>query len=311
MMAPLADTTIALLIIAIGGWVIATTDVTRAVIGFVVYGLMLTIIWVRLAAVDVALTEAAIGGGLTGLLLLNAASRLRSARPAPRAGGATVFAAALLSAAVSLSLAAAILVLPDAAPSLAPLAAENLERTGLANPVAAVLFAYRALDTLLEKIVLLLALLAVWSLASNTAWTGAPRLHSAAAGGGTLGLLARHLPPFGIVVGIYMCWIGANEPGGAFQGGTVVAAMWLLVMVAGMRHAPAIGEARLRRILVAGPAIFVTIGLAGMVTEGSFLAYPPDYAKLLIVVIELALTLSIAAVLGMLAAGPPMQEAER
>jgi multisubunit Na+/H+ antiporter MnhB subunit len=308
MMSFIFDVAIALLIMAIGCWIVIVPDVTRAVIGFIVYGLMLTIVWVRLSAVDVALTEAAIGGGLTGMLLINAAGRLRAARPPPPSGAAVRLIAALLCIAVSASLAAIIFVLPSPAPTLAPLAVENLPRTGLGNPVAAVLFAYRALDTLLEKVVLLLALLSVWSLAADRVWPGIPGLHPPALAGGTLGLLARHLPPFGIIIGVYMCWIGATQPGGAFQGGTVVAAMWLLVMIAGMRSVPSLGGTRLRLSLFTGPAIFVFIGLAGMVAAGSFLAYPADYAKLLIVVIEMALTLSIAAVLGLLAAGSPVPE---
>ena len=50
-----------------------------AVVGFVAYGLLLALAWVRLHAVDVALTEAAIGGGLCGVLLIGAAARLRAA----------------------------------------------------------------------------------------------------------------------------------------------------------------------------------------------------------------------------------------
>jgi multisubunit Na+/H+ antiporter MnhB subunit len=302
------DIAAALLIVAIGGRIIIARDITRAVIGFIVYGLLLTIVWVRLSAVDVALTEAAIGSGLTGMLLINAAGRLRSARPVNRVGLSMRLVVASLCVLLSASLAVVVVVLPVPAPTLAPLAVENLQQTGLGNPVAAVLFAYRALDTLLEKVVLLLALLSVWSLAADDIWPGVPDLHTPALPGSTLGFFARHLPPFGIIVGLYMCWIGANEPGGAFQGGTVIAAMWLLVMVAGIRRVPSIGQRRLRLSLVTGPAIFVAIGLAGIATAGSFLAYPPDHAKLLIVTIELALTLSIAAVLGLLAAGSPIRE---
>ena len=48
-----------------------------AVVGYIVYGLLLALVWVRLFALDVALTEAAIGGGVTGVLLISAAVRLR------------------------------------------------------------------------------------------------------------------------------------------------------------------------------------------------------------------------------------------
>ena len=39
-----------------------------AVIVFIIYGLLLSLVWVRLDAIDVALTEAAIGSGVTGML---------------------------------------------------------------------------------------------------------------------------------------------------------------------------------------------------------------------------------------------------
>jgi energy-converting hydrogenase B subunit D len=44
----------------------------RAVLMFIVFGLLLALAWARLAAPDVALAEAAIGAGLTGALFLDA-----------------------------------------------------------------------------------------------------------------------------------------------------------------------------------------------------------------------------------------------
>jgi hypothetical protein len=63
----------------------------------------------------------------------------------------------MLSAIVALSLAAVVVFLPYPAPTLAPAAVENAAATGLSNPVTNVLMAFRAMDTLLEKVVLLLA----------------------------------------------------------------------------------------------------------------------------------------------------------
>jgi multisubunit Na+/H+ antiporter MnhB subunit len=179
------------------------------------------------------------------------------------------------------------------------------------NPVTAVLLAYRSLDTLLEKVVLLLALMGVWSLAPDRCWGGAPRLWPGGQQGGELTLLARLLPPIGIVVGVYILWVGAVAPGGAFQGGAILAAMWLLVMIAGLHKAPEIGQWRLRLILVAGPAVFLAVGIAGFALPGGFLSYPEQYAKPLIIAVEVVLTLSIAAILGLLVAGPPESERQR
>jgi uncharacterized MnhB-related membrane protein len=56
---------------------LATEDLARAVVLFIVFGLLMTLAWVRLSAPDIALAEAAIGAGLTGALLLDAVGALR------------------------------------------------------------------------------------------------------------------------------------------------------------------------------------------------------------------------------------------
>src|SRR5438552_18232633 len=73
------DIGLVVLILGIGASTITARTAFNAVIAFVVYGLLLAIVWVRLSAVDIALTEAAIGGGMTGTLLLGAVARLRVA----------------------------------------------------------------------------------------------------------------------------------------------------------------------------------------------------------------------------------------
>ena len=302
------DIGLVVLILMIGASTIVVREAFAAVIGFVVYGLLLAIAWVRLSAVDVALTEAAIGGGMTGMLMLGAVARLRSAEGNDTRTSLPVrLAVGILCALVAAALAIAVLSPPEVIPTLAPMVMENLAQSGLGNPVAGVLFVYRALDTLLEKVVLILALLGVWSLAPDRVWGGIPGLRVYAQPSSTLTFLAQLLPPVGIVVAIYMCWVGAKEPGGAFQGGTVLAAMWLLVMIAGLKNVPSISRPWLRLLLVVGPAIFLAIGLAGMVLANAFLDYPSGYAKALIVAIEFSLTLSIGVALGLLAAGPPEQ----
>jgi multisubunit Na+/H+ antiporter MnhB subunit len=300
------DIGLIVLLVGIGAWMIVVRDAVVATIIFVVFGLLMSIAWVRLSAVDVALTEAAIGSGITGMLLLGAAARLKGTDPSgTRCSVPMTIVAAVLCTIIAACLTAVALLPTYGAPTLAPMAMQNLEQTGLGNPVAAVLFAYRALDTLLEKVVLLLALVGVWSLAPDRAWGGVPSLDSYVPPSDILAFFAQILPPFGIVFAIYMTWTGASNPGGAFQGGTVLAVMWLLVMMAGAMRAPSINDARLRWLLVAGPALFLVVGLAGFFIAAGFLAYPPAYAKALIVVVEIALAISIAATLGLLAAGPP------
>ena len=59
------DGGLAALMAAVAAWTIIARASFAAVVGFVAFGLLLTLVWVRLDAVDVALTEAAIGSGLT------------------------------------------------------------------------------------------------------------------------------------------------------------------------------------------------------------------------------------------------------
>lgn len=308
----LFDILLAVLVLAVGAWSIMARQMMMAVIVFITYGLLLSLAWVRLGAIDVALTEAAIGSGVTGMLLIAAAGKF-TADPAaleiPSLFSRVL--AGLLSAALAIGLGSLVFLLPEEPPSLATEAMRELPASGLGNPVAGVLFVFRAFDTLLEKVVLLLALLGVWSLAKDDAWGGVPGLKPLTQPGSVLPLLARILPPVGITYGIYMTWAGADVPGGAFQGGTVLAAMWILVVLAGLASFPPVNSAPVRWAAVAGPIVFLLIGLGGFLWPGLFLAYPDGFAKPLIVVMEFALTLSIGVILGLLVAGPAASRGAR
>jgi multisubunit Na+/H+ antiporter MnhB subunit len=312
-MALLVDGSLVVLILAVAIWTIAVRDSFGAVVGYAIYGLMLALAWVRLAAIDAALTEAAIGGGLTGVLLIRAAVRLRSTESvvAGETPGRFVKArAAVLAGTVSAALAVVVLSLPVPAPTLAPQVAEHIASTGLGNAVTAVLLSFRATDTLLEAVVLVFALIAVWSLAPDQFWGGRPGPRYELEANGMLAYLARLLPPLGIIVAIYVFWVGADLPGGKFQAGTLLAAMWLLTIMAGLTDAPPISRGWLRVGLVAGSMVFLAIGFAGVPLAGAFLAYPEGYAKPLILIIEAASMLSIAVTLALLVLGPPERGAQ-
>jgi multisubunit Na+/H+ antiporter MnhB subunit len=301
------DIGLALLVLGVAAWTIAARDTFAAVVGFVAYGLLLALVWVRLAAPDVALTEAALGSGLTGRLLVGASTRSRRGETA-----ATVErAAAVLCAVVSAGLAALVLLLPHPAPTLAPRVMENIAATSLGNPVTAVLMAYRAIDTLLETVVLLLSLVGIWSMAPNRFWGGLPGLGHQADRDSALTFMAQLLVPVGVLVGIHIFWVGSVAPGGEFQGATILAAMLILAMITGVVDAPPVSKRWLRLLLVSGPAVFLAIGFVGFATADAFLAYPQSHAKLLILIIEIPVTLSIAATLALLVAGPPERMTQR
>jgi energy-converting hydrogenase B subunit D len=66
------------------GWrTLAAPRLDRAIVLFIVFGLLMSLAWARLSAPDIGLAEAAIGAGLTGALLLDVYGVLRRRRAEP------------------------------------------------------------------------------------------------------------------------------------------------------------------------------------------------------------------------------------
>ncbi len=188
-----------------------------------------------------------------------------------------------------------LVALPARAPGLSAEALEALDRSGVSNPVTAVLLNYRSYDTLLELGVLLLAVVSVWSLRSSAGAT-----FERPAGPLLEGLL-RALVPLLVVTGGYLLWIGAFAPGGAFQGGALLGGALVLVVLGGFAgHRLAVRLLLLRIGLWLGLTVFITVGLAMMISGRSFLEYPVEQAKWLILLIEAAALFSIGLTLGCL-----------
>ena len=111
------EVALALVVTGLAVWIVSARETFAAAESFVAYGLLLPLIWVRLGSVDVALAEAAIGGGLGGVLLLGAAARLGTTEVAAAAecpSGILHLGAAMLAAIVACSL--AVVVLDPAGP---------------------------------------------------------------------------------------------------------------------------------------------------------------------------------------------------
>ena len=307
------DIALALLVIGVAVWTIVARDLFVAVVAYVAYGLFLALVWIRMYAPDVALTEAAVGGGVTGVLLVAAGKRLdMSAIDIDRQKPSTTL--AILAAGCSILLAGVLMIvilsLPAPAPTLAPQAAAAASGpgAGLGNPITAVLMSYRSFDTMLEKVVLILAVVGVWSVGADQAWGAAPAPFGPDRPYDALVFLAKALAPVGAIIGFHIFWTGADAPGGAFQGGALLAAMWMVALMARLIELPRIDARWLRLALVAGPAVFLAVGIAGAMLAGSFFAYPSAFAKPLILSIEAFMVLSIAVALTMLVAGPPYRK---
>jgi hypothetical protein len=81
--------------------------------------------------------------------------------------------------------------------------------------------------------------------------------------------------------------------------------MWLLAIMAHLADTPPIDRPWLRFWLIAGSALFVAVGLAGLAFGGGFLSYPEPYAKPIILAIEIVKLVTVGVTLALLVAGPP------
>jgi multisubunit Na+/H+ antiporter MnhB subunit len=185
-------------------------------------------------------------------------------------------------------IAAALLRTPANDGAMARAALEALPDSGVGNPVTAVLLNFRAFDTLLEVAVLLLTLVAVWALDLRL-----PRTEALPASQ-VFSSLLRVSGPLLVVIAGYLLWVGASEPGGAFQAGAVLAGGCLLLRLAG-RWNP--GARFVRWAASVGLLVFLLTAVAMPALTGGLLQYPPASAGMWILLIETAATVSIAAIL--------------
>lgn len=269
----------------------------EAVVQLMIFGLLLALSWLRVDATDLALTEAAIGSGVTGALLLAALRRTGFGKPFPSVVSAwlrypVTIGCALLGVVLSL----VVMHTWDSPAGLTDLAYAHLKESGTQNPVTAVILNYRSIDTLLEIGVLLVAALSVYTLSGPA--SGTPVKPP-----GPIFRFYMHImtPIFWLVVP-YMVWVGGRAPGGAFQAGALLSGLGALTLLG-----PSPWPLRLKRRVVRwgltlGFSLFLAAA-AWMWQYGNLLAYPPDQAKNWILLIEIACTLSIGISLTIMFAG--------
>lgn len=283
-----------------------------AAVSFLIFGVLLSVLWALAGAPDVALAEAALGAGVTGVLFLEAVSRSRTPSPREVAGPrpwlaalATVGAAAVLTLGLAPALWRAATPLGEGSAGLSTDVARALPQTGVEHGVTGVLLNLRSYDTLLEVVVLLVAVLVALTVARTDAGasmsashrappppaTGVPPLQTAATG---------VLAPMLVLLAAWLLFAGSSRPGGAFQSGAVLAALALLLHLA-QRPVLPLGSGRARVVAVAGVLAFVLVAAIGPLIGGAWLQLDPAWAEPVIVVLESVLAVAIGASLALLA----------
>ncbi|WKZ32392.1 MAG: DUF4040 domain-containing protein [Thermodesulfobacteriota bacterium] len=85
--ASLLDIILAASLVLLAWRLITTPDLFKAAVLFITLSLLMALAWVRLKAPDIALAEAAIGAGITGILLIDTLGRLGTGRRGRGDGG--------------------------------------------------------------------------------------------------------------------------------------------------------------------------------------------------------------------------------
>lgn len=282
---------------------LAAGDVHEAVVLFISLGLLSAVAWARLDAPDIALVEAAVGAGVTGALLVTTLRAMGPEHSAPAVGRAPRIVLSVLAVVGAIGIVAAVTTLPITA-GLGDEVRASLHETGARHPVTAVLLDLRGYDTLLEVAVLLVAVLAARSRMAPTAAYDDER------GRPLFAVLVRLLVPGILLVAGYLLWRGAVAPGGAFQAAAVLAGGGILAIVSGIVRSPDPRAVSVRVALVLGPTVFLVIAAVPLLAGAQMLDYPEGWAKALVLVIELALTFSIALVLVLFLPGAPRRHRE-
>jgi multicomponent Na+:H+ antiporter subunit B len=278
-------------------------------------GLVTASLFVLLDAVDVAFTEAAVGVGISTVLLLGVLALTRSREAVtPRRRRLPGLVAVML---VGGALGYASQDLPEFGAADSPVQRhpvtdtylhQSQEDVGIPNTVTSVLASYRGLDTLGELVVVFTAGLAVLSLLGPFARPEQtrPGADFHLADYRVIRVVSGALIPFILLFALYVLFHGEYGPGGGFQAGVIFASGFVLYgLVFGLDRAQqVVPRAALWSLVSLGLLVFVGLGVATMLLGGSFLdfdalspGHPESGQRYGILLVEAAIGVTVAAIM--------------
>jgi multicomponent Na+:H+ antiporter subunit B len=294
-----------LVVTALG--VIFLKDLFTVVMLFGIYSFLSALIFVNLDAVDVAFTEAAVGAGISTVLMLGTLAL--TGRKEKISGHKTLL-PLIVVVVTGGALIYGTLDMPPFANPDNPVhqhvalryIQDSPQEVGLPNMVTSVLASYRGFDTLGETAVVFAAAIGVLSL------LGLPKKDRAAIESGleshlVLKVVAKILIPLIILFALYVQFHGDYGPGGGFQAGVIAAAAIILYsLVFGLPVATKVVQPEWLKALAAlGVLIYAGTGVASFFLGGNFLDYnvlasdPVAGQHLGIILIELGVGITVFA----------------
>ncbi len=258
-----------------------------------IYSLLAAALLVALDAVDVALMEAAVGAGISTVLMLGTLSLVGRKEKRPVRQPILPLFVVLVTGGV---LVYGTLDVPRFGDPGNPVhqhvapryLEESIDEIGIPNVVTSVLASYRAYDTLGETAVIFTAAVGVLLLLTSgppLSRRGSEARPAATAARGAaplddrviLRVGAKMVIPFILMFGLYVQFHGDYGPGGGFQAAVIFATAFILyVLVFGLEDAQRVLPPRVGYVCAAlGVLIFAGVGIVTVAEGANFLEYGP------------------------------------
>ena len=299
-----------LAIIAIS--ILRLRDLFAMTMMFGLFSLISAGLFTTMDAPDVAFTEAAVGAGISTILILaTLAQTSRREQPTPARSKLVPLAVVWLTGAVLIYGTAD---LPAFGDPDAPVhnhvgpyyLEESPEQIGIPNVVASVLASYRGYDTLGEVVVVFAALVGVMSLLGlRRRPPDFKPVQRTLDQHQVLKVIARLVVPVILLFALYVQFHGEYSPGGGFQAGVMFAAAIILyALVFGLDAARRVIPPKvLSRLPAAGVLIFGGTGLLTLLLGGNYLEYnvlatnPQTAQHTGIILVEIGVGVTVASVM--------------
>lgn len=272
-----------LVVIAIA--IIRMKDLFAVVMLAGIYGLLSASFFVAMDAVDVAFTEAAVGAGISTLLMLVVITMTgRKEKPTRHKPLSALFVVILTGGLLIYGT----LDMPYFGSADAPIhnhtspryINDSMQEIGIPNIVTSVLASYRAFDTFGEVVVIFTAGIGVLTLLSVVRTKDNDEkiesindsMHQQHL---VIRIVAKMLIPFIFLFALYVQFHGDFGPGGGFQAGVIFAsAIILYAMLFGLSTArKVINQTFVQLITALGVLLYGSVGIVSLMNGGNFLDY--------------------------------------
>lgn len=273
------------LLVTVAIAIIRTKDLFAVVMLLGIYGLISASFFVAMDAVDVAFTEAAVGSGISTLLMLVVIAMTGRKEKKDRHKPLSALCIVLITGGLLIY---GTLDMPHFGNADAPIHQhiapryinDSMSEVGVPNMVTSVLASYRAFDTFGEVVVIFTAGIGVLSLLSVVRREEDEKdissindsMHEQHL---VIRIVTKILIPFIFLFALYVQFHGDFGPGGGFQAGVIFAAAIILYsMLFGLSTArKVINQTFIQFIAAIGVLLYGSVGMVSLMNGGNFLDY--------------------------------------